>query len=136
MLEAREALETKLAELAATRRTETDLTALRAALAHMAGEIASGGHGEEGDRLFHAAVTEAYHSPLLAEFMASLTDQITESRRESLRQPGRPDRSLAQHHAILDAIEAGEAKRAAAAMRRHVRTVAKVRLLEWEPGER
>ncbi|NUV38579.1 FCD domain-containing protein, partial [Streptomyces sp. KAI-27] len=48
----------------------------------------------------------------------------------------RPDRSLAQHHAILDAIEAGEAKRAAAAMRRHVRTVAKVRLLEWEPGER
>ncbi|MBL0779863.1 MULTISPECIES: FadR/GntR family transcriptional regulator [Streptomyces] len=136
VLEAREALETKLAELAAGRRTETDLTALRAALSHMAEEIASGGHGEEGDRLFHAAVTEAGHSPLLAEFMASLTDQITESRRESLRQPGRPDRSLAQHHAILDAIEAGEAKRAAAAMRRHVRTVAKVRLLEWEPGER
>ncbi|MEU5168042.1 MULTISPECIES: FadR/GntR family transcriptional regulator [Streptomyces] len=133
VLEAREALETKLAELAAERRTEQDLTALRAALAHMAAEIADGGHGVEGDRRFHASVTAAAHSALLAEFMQSIADQITESRHESLRQPGRPGRSLTQHRAILDAIEEQRGKAAAAAMRRHVRTVAKVRLLDWNP---
>lgn len=135
VLEAREALETKLAELAAERRTDEDLAALRAALGHMAEEIAAGGHGLEGDRRFHAAVTAAAHSGLLAEFMRSIAEQIAESRNESLRQPDRPKRSLAQHHAILEAIEAGRGKAAAAAMRRHVRTVAKVRLLDWDPGE-
>ncbi|MGW0787994.1 FadR/GntR family transcriptional regulator [Streptomyces sp. NPDC002911] len=133
VLEAREALETKLAELAAERRTEADLTALRASLAHMAADIADGGHGIEGDRRFHAAVTAAAHSALLAEFMRSIADQITESRHESLRQPRRPGRSLNQHRAILDAIAEQRGKAAAAAMRRHVRTVAKVRLLDWNP---
>ncbi|MBG0855480.1 FadR family transcriptional regulator [Streptomyces spinoverrucosus] len=135
VLEAREALETKLAELAAERRTEDDLTAMRSALAHMAGEIGQGAHGVEGDRRFHAAVTAAAHSSILAEFMGSIADQIAESRTESLRQPHRPNRSLAQHQAILDAIEAGQPRQAAAAMRRHVRTVAKVRLLSWDPTE-
>ncbi|MER8070457.1 FadR/GntR family transcriptional regulator [Streptomyces sp. NPDC094034] len=135
VLEAREALETKLAELAAERRTELDLAALHDALHQMSDEIEAGGYGVEGDRLFHTAVTAAAHSALLAEFMNSITEQIAESRNESLRQPGRPKRSLAQHRAILDAIEGGRGKAAAAAMRRHVRTVAKVRLLEWNPDE-
>ncbi|TDC11346.1 FadR family transcriptional regulator [Streptomyces sp. 8K308] len=133
VLEAREALETKLAELAAERRTAEDLAALRAALDHMSEEIGAGGDGVEGDRRFHEAVTAAAHSGLLAEFMRSIAEQIAESRTESLRQPGRPARSLAQHRAILEAIESAHPKAAAAAMRRHVRTVAKVRLLTWEP---
>ncbi|MFC8827530.1 FadR/GntR family transcriptional regulator [Streptomyces sp. NPDC057137] len=135
VLEAREALETKLAELAAERRTTEDLAAMRAALGHMADEIEAGDHGVEGDRLFHAAVTAAAHSGLLAEFMRSIAEQITESRNESLRQPGRPQRSLTQHRAILEAIEGRRGKAAATAMRRHVRTVAKVRLLDWDPGD-
>ncbi|MFR9724788.1 FadR/GntR family transcriptional regulator [Streptomyces sp. MS19] len=134
VLEAREALETKLAELAAERRTEDDLAAMAAALDHMEREIAGGGHGVEGDRLFHAAVTAAAHSALLAEFMRSIAEQIAESRTESLRQPGRPARSLAQHRTIREAIAAGRPGPAATAMRRHVRTVAKVRLLSWDPS--
>jgi GntR family transcriptional repressor for pyruvate dehydrogenase complex len=133
VLEAREALETKLAELAAERRTEADLAELRSALDRMARDIEAGGLGIEGDRLFHAAVTAAAHSALLAAFMREIDEPIAESRTESLRQPRRPGRSLAQHRAILDAIEAGQGRGAAAAMRRHVRSVAKVRLLEWEP---
>jgi GntR family transcriptional regulator, transcriptional repressor for pyruvate dehydrogenase complex len=135
VLEAREALETKLAELAALRRTDTDLAAIDAALDHMRAEIDAGESGVEGDRRFHAAVTAAAYSSILAEFMRSIADQITESRYESLRQPGRPPRSLAQHTRIADAIRAGDPKAAAAAMRRHVRTVAKVRLLSWEPQQ-
>ena len=67
--------------------------------------------------------------------MRSIAAQIAESRTESLRQPGRPHRSLAQHRAILDAIADGHPRQAATAMRRHVRTVAKVRLLDWDPEE-
>jgi GntR family transcriptional repressor for pyruvate dehydrogenase complex len=135
VLDAREALETKLAELAAERRTDEDIAAMDSALARMQAEIAAGEHGVEGDRLFHAAVTAAAHSGILAEFMRSIADQITESRHESLRQPSRPTRSLTQHRAILNAIVAQQPRQAAAAMRRHVRTVAKVRLLDWDPEE-
>ncbi|MFD5625458.1 FadR/GntR family transcriptional regulator [Streptomyces sp. NPDC127072] len=133
VLDAREALETKLAALAAERRTDEDVAAIDSALAHMRAEITAGGHGVEGDRLFHAAVTAAGHSGILAEFMRSIAEQIAESRHESLRQPGRPARSLTQHRAIFDAIVAQQPGRAAAAMRRHVRTVARVRLLDWDP---
>ncbi|RZQ64057.1 FadR/GntR family transcriptional regulator [Amycolatopsis suaedae] len=133
VLEAREAVETKLAELAAQRRTREDLRAMEAALEHMAEEVATGGHGEEGDRRFHAAITAAARNPLLAEFMTSIATQIAESRAESLHQPGRPSRSLAQHHSILEAILRGDPRAASAAMRRHLRTVAKVRLLSWDP---
>ncbi|MFJ4831939.1 FadR/GntR family transcriptional regulator [Streptomyces sp. NPDC088747] len=133
VLDAREALETKLAALAAERRTDEDVAAIDSALAHMRAEITAGGHGVEGDRLFHAAVTAAGHSGILAEFMRSIAEQIAESRHESLRQPGRPARSLTQHRAIFDAIVAQQPGRATAAMRRHVRTVARVRLLDWDP---
>lgn len=133
VLEAREALETKLAELAATRRTRADLDAMDGALEFMAAEVAGDGSGAEGDRRFHAAVTAAAYSSLLAEFMRSIADQITESRTESLRQPGRPARSLEQHRKIAEAIRAGDPRAAAAAMRRHVQTVSKVRLLDWTP---
>jgi len=49
IIEAREALETKLAALAAGRRTESDLAAMDGALAFMERDIASGGRGVEGD---------------------------------------------------------------------------------------
>ncbi|QFU93904.1 FadR/GntR family transcriptional regulator [Amycolatopsis sp. YIM 10] len=135
VLEAREAMETKLAELAAERRTKEDLDALEDALRYMAEEIDNGEQGIEGDRRFHAAVTAAARNPILAEFMTSIAEQIAESRTESLHQPGRPKRSLAQHYRIFDGISLGDPKAAAAAMKRHLRTVAKVRLLSWNPDE-
>ncbi|NYI87743.1 GntR family transcriptional repressor for pyruvate dehydrogenase complex [Amycolatopsis endophytica] len=134
VLDAREALETKLAELAAMRRTDDDLVALEEALTFMAAEISDGESGIEGDRRFHAAVTAAAHSALLAEFMASIADQITESRNESLRQPGRPPRSLDQHIRIAESIRDRNPTAAATAMRDHLRTVAEVRLLSWDPN--
>ncbi|MGH3660784.1 MAG: FadR/GntR family transcriptional regulator [Micromonosporaceae bacterium] len=133
VLDAREALETKLAELAARRRTDEQLKVIDEALEAMWAEIESGKLGAEGDRRFHEAVTAAAHSPLLAEFMASISQQIVETRNESLSQPGRPARSFSQHQRIADAIRAQDPAAAAAAMRRHVRTVSRVRLLTWDP---
>jgi GntR family transcriptional repressor for pyruvate dehydrogenase complex len=137
ILEAREALETQLAALAATRRTDADVSAMDGALDAMAADIDADGLGEDGDRLFHEAVTRAASSPLLADFMAALAVPISETRRSSLGEPGRPPRSLKAHRRILEAIRSGDAPGARQAMRRHVNMVADIGLLRWsavEPG--
>lgn len=131
ILEAREALETQLAALAAVRRTDAEIAAMDQALDVMAADIEAGGFGEEGDRLFHEAVTGAAGSPLLADFMAGLAVPISETRRSSLGEPGRPRRSLRAHLRILEAIRRGDAPAARQAMRRHVNMVADIGLLRW-----
>ena len=129
IIEAREALETKLAALAAGRRTESDLVAMDEALAFMERDIAAGGRGVEADERFHAAVTAAGHSPLLARLMAEISDLIRETRISSLSQPDRPVNSLRGHRKIADAIRAGDAEAAALAMQEHVAMVSDVALL-------
>jgi len=129
IIEAREALETKLAALAAGRRTERDLAAMDEALAFMERDITSGGRGVEGDERFHAAVTAAGHSPLLAKLMAEISDLIRETRLSSLSQPDRPVNSLQGHRKIADAIRAGDAEAAVRAMQEHVAMVSDVALL-------
>ena len=133
VLEAREAIETKAAELAAERRTDADLAEIDAALADMRAQVADGARGEAGDERFHGAITAAARSSLLAEFMRTIAAEIAESRVESLRQPGRPSKSLSQHERIAEAIRAGNPRGAATAMRQHLRTVSRVRLLSWDP---
>jgi GntR family transcriptional regulator, transcriptional repressor for pyruvate dehydrogenase complex len=135
ILEAREALETHLAAMAAGRRTDADLAAMDEALDVMAADMDAGGFGEEGDRLFHEAVTRAARSPLLAEFMAALAVPISETRRSSLGEPGRPPRSLRAHRQILEAIRRQDVPGARQAMRRHVNMVADIGLLRWSAAQ-
>lgn len=135
VLDAREAIETKLAQLAAHRRTDDDLARIDAALDAMRAEIAEGSLGVDGDRQFHEAVTDAARSTLLAKFMAEMAVQIAESRQESLQQPKRPEKSLAQHERIAEAIRKRDGRAAGAAMRTHLETVSRVRLLSWVPGD-
>lgn len=129
IIETRDALETKIAALAATRRTADDLARIDDALAEMAQDIEAGGRGLEGDERFHGAVTTAAHSLLLARLMDEIRDLIRQTRIESLSQPGRPADSLAGHRAIADAIRVGDAEAAAAAMHAHVAMVSDVAVL-------
>lgn len=120
IIDAREALESKLAALAAVRRTDEDLARIDAAIAAMGGDIKAGGHGVEGDELFHSAVTTAGHSRLLLRLMNEISDLIKETRIESLSQPGRARQSLEEHRAIAEAIRRQDPDAAAAAMCAHV----------------
>jgi GntR family transcriptional repressor for pyruvate dehydrogenase complex len=129
IIDAREALESKLAALAAVRRTDEDLARIDAALADMERDIEAGGRGVEGDESFHGAVTLAGHSPLLHRLMSEISDLVRETRIESLSQPGRPRESLDGHRAIADAIRGQDPDAAAAAMRAHVDKVSDVALL-------
>lgn len=135
VLEAREAIECMLARLAAQRRTESDLAAIESAAAAMAREIAEGGIGEAADRRFHLAIAQAAKNKLLLDVVKALEDPIQETRLESLSEPGRPPRSLADHRRIAAAIRRGDPRGAETAMRRHLEIVSDIRLLRWSPGE-
>lgn len=133
VIETRDALETKIAALAAMRRTDEDLARIDDALAAMEADIEAGGRGVEGDERFHGAVTAAAHSLLLARLMDEIGDLVKETRIESLGQPGRPQDSLAGHRAIAEAIRAGDAEAASDAMHAHVAMVSDVALLREQP---
>ena len=128
VLEAREALEVKLAELAAVRRTDDDLERIDQALEAMAEAIERGENGATEDAQFHAAVWAAGRNSLLTNLMAHIDTQVTETRIESLSQPGRPPKSLRAHRRVAEAIRAGNPKRAAEAMRAHLKVVGDVAL--------
>src|SRR6202011_5383178 len=133
VLEARQALEAKLAELAAPRWRAPDLEAMKAAVDLMHSEIADGGLGIEADAAFHHAIAIAAPNEILLHMVDAMADVIQESRIESLSEPGRPPRSLDAHRRILAAITARSTELAAEAMRQHLRVVADVSLLRWQP---
>ncbi|HSS93552.1 MAG TPA: FadR/GntR family transcriptional regulator [Candidatus Dormibacteraeota bacterium] len=133
VLEAREALEVKLAELAAANWVKTDLKAMKAALVQMQAEIDAGGLGTEGDAAFHHAIALASRNEIILHLIDAMAGVIQESRIESLSEPGRPPRSLDAHRRILGAVEARNSELAADEMRQHLRVVADVSLLRWQP---
>jgi GntR family transcriptional regulator, transcriptional repressor for pyruvate dehydrogenase complex len=120
--EVREGIEAQAARLAAARRDDGDLRAMRAALDEMAASIAAGDDGIEGDRHFHLAVVAAARNPLLSKLMAELAELVDRTSEASLTHAGRPTVSLEGHRAILDAIASGDGDAAAERMRAHVET--------------
>ncbi|MBU8809541.1 FadR/GntR family transcriptional regulator [Mycolicibacterium goodii] len=129
IIEAREALEVKLAELAAQRRTDAEMAAIDAAIATMEKEVEAGERGVVGDEMFHEAITSAAHSSLLAKLMHEIAGLIRETRIESLSQENRPRASLEGHRRIADAIRKQDSQGAALAMAEHIRMVSDVALL-------
>jgi GntR family transcriptional repressor for pyruvate dehydrogenase complex len=124
VIEVREAIETQTARLAARRRNDRDLEAMRDALEAMEAAVRSGGEPADGDAAFHTAIVRAARNPLLERLWADLSEPIDQTRRASLARPGRPPRSLAAHRTILEAIEAGAEDEAASRMREHLSVVA------------
>jgi GntR family transcriptional regulator, transcriptional repressor for pyruvate dehydrogenase complex len=134
VLEARRILEVPIAACAAERRTPDDVQAIDTALELMRQEVEEREIGVHGDFAFHRAITTAAHNPVLAHLMRSLADAIAETRSESLSQPGRPPRSLADHERIADAVRIGDAAAAREAMESHLDHVAHLRLFDWQPA--
>lgn len=135
ILDARSAMEARLARLAAERRTEHDLQLIDDALAQMQREVEAGERALEGDRAFHEAVTRAAHSTVLARLMAEISELVLESRIESLSQPGRPQDSLEMHQKIAEAIRRQDPDAAAAAMTEHIEVVSEIEILSYPSAD-
>jgi GntR family transcriptional regulator, transcriptional repressor for pyruvate dehydrogenase complex len=122
LAEARRVVEVDVAGLAASRRTEQDLVAMRAAIDGM--RQASRARDVEAfataDLAFHQAVMNAAGN----EFIRALFDPVARlmhiGRVESSEPAVRRVRAVRVHQAIMAAIAAGEPARAAAAMREHL----------------
>jgi len=102
--EVRNALEALGAESAALRRTDDDLAAMVSSLRLMEQEIADGEPGLRGDRAFHTAVLHAAANEVLTKLLDAIADGSERIARASLSRRGQPERSLAAHRLILDAI--------------------------------
>jgi GntR family transcriptional regulator, transcriptional repressor for pyruvate dehydrogenase complex len=109
------------ARLAASRRTDADIGALRACLAERDRARGEDARFVEADLAFHRAVVAAAHNPLLAEmfdsFAAVLREALIAIRSDQAVQS--PDADAA-HARLAAAIEAGDAAAAAQATHDHL----------------
>ncbi len=130
----REALEGLAARLAADRMSAEEITRLRVHLDSVEDELSSGRHGYPAlDDDFHARILQGARSQQLTGAMRTIQSRVRLLRRRSGAMQQRAGQALAEHRAILAAIESRDAPAAEAGMRQHVRN-ARENLLGRSPG--
>jgi DNA-binding GntR family transcriptional regulator len=129
-LEARLVLEPGIARLAAERRSDADIAAMRAtieaeAAAHTSDEV------HDASRAFHVAIAAAADNQVFTRLLDGLW--IADIGRRLLAQRRRTedwqDHDVEEHRAIVEAIAAGDSDRAAELMRAHVESAVR----HWSP---
>jgi GntR family transcriptional repressor for pyruvate dehydrogenase complex len=124
MLEFRAGLEAEAARLAALRRTDEDVAAIRAALARIDEVERAGGNGGAEDLALHTAIARASRNGYIVQvlqFLATpLVDAISASRTLSVRPVEDIEQAREEHRAVVAAIAAGDPEIATLQMRRHL----------------
>lgn len=136
VFEMRHLLEPPIAALAAQRASSEDVERLRRILEQQRRQIEAGETGVESDTAFHFALASATHNTALVKVVSAVEDILQISRDLSLQEPGRPQRSLASHHEILETIVAGDAERSQRAMEHHLTAVEPGTLIAEAPNHR
>jgi GntR family transcriptional repressor for pyruvate dehydrogenase complex len=129
IVEVRRALEAECASLAAIKRSPEDLRFIHQSLDQLDQAVARGEDGVEEDVQFHRAIANAAGNP----FLISTLDYLAQFLREGTRvtranEARRQDFASAvrhEHHAIAQAIEAGDSKLAHRAATLHMKNAAK-----------
>lgn len=104
-LEAREALEPKIAAMAAERATAEQLDKMQRVITKMSEKLRNPSAKVEGDSAFHLAMAEATQNFVFVSMMEANLSMIRQIRRQTLVSQERYIASLAEHQAILDAIK-------------------------------
>jgi DNA-binding GntR family transcriptional regulator len=125
----REALEVMAVRLAVPRLTAADVAGMQRLIEEMSAladaEDVQGFF--EANGAFHQVFFEVAGNRMLAEQYRQLRDQIDRHRLRSLELRGNVRRSIAEHRAILRAVEAGDVERAVHLVSEHIR-VPQIRL--------
>jgi len=133
MFEARRALESWVAGMAAERATTEDVAMLRSAINGLQASIGNPLRFLDYDLSFHKAVAQASGNPILASIVEMVSRRFFEARRSTLP----ADRSLPQlvekHRRIYQAIRDHNSYAAQQAMLDHLRDAE--RQVEYEVGE-
>lgn len=129
-LEARLTLEPEIARLAAERRTDPDLATMRDTIAHEEAARSSD-DAHDASRSFHLAVAAATGNEAFVRLLESLwiADVGRRLLAERRRTPTWQHDDVAEHRAIVAALEARNGKKAAQLMRAHVESAVR----HWSP---
>jgi len=126
VMELRIAVEIEAAGLAAERRQASDLTRIRNSLTAFEEAVEKGEDAVEADYQFHLAISRATQNSYYGSFIEFLGRHIIPRRsvhigaQDEAGQNQYLTKVLAEHRAILKAIELGDAKAANRAMRKHL----------------
>jgi DNA-binding FadR family transcriptional regulator len=125
--EVRAMIEITAARLAASRRTDDDLTKMSAAIEEY--RVAPPDTAKDvlvsADLDFHRAVVAAAHNEMLNQLLGSISGLLHEHRRQyaSATEPELRQTVVEGHESIRDAIASGDARAAAARMQAHMRSI-------------
>jgi len=122
VLEVRTLLEVQAARTAAKRRTSSDVTRLRAAVAGMRKSVGNADRFVQHDLAFHNVIDGASGNPLVELFCGAMHECMQQTMRVGiLNRKGKEDvmEVIETHHQIVDAIEESDSVRAGRLMKQH-----------------
>ena len=126
LLDVRRMFEPAVARVAATRVSEEDLADLQRILDTQRRKLNAGGSAIVEDTAFHAVLARATRNRVVMRIMETLNDLLVESRKLTLKQRGRPARSLQGHEAVVAALRRRDPDGAARAMHTHINQIAEL----------
>lgn len=124
LLDVRRMFEPAVARVAAVRATEEDLADLQRILDTQREKLKAGQSAIAEDTAFHAILARATRNRVVMSIMATLNDLLVESRTQSLKQRGRPARSMDGHEAVVAALRRHDVEGASEAMYNHIDQIA------------
>ncbi len=115
-------IEPEAAAIAARRITKKELSELKKVHREFTTQVEAGELSEAiiADAKFHKLLAEATHNKLLAVTMDTIRRSVIVGWKAPLRVPGRMEKTIDEHQAILSALEAGDGEQAAEMSRRHL----------------
>jgi GntR family transcriptional regulator, transcriptional repressor for pyruvate dehydrogenase complex len=126
LLDVRKMIEPPLAARAAMHATPEEVGEMESILRRQQERMRGGDLAVEEDAEFHYAIALAADNSVVLKVLDVLMDLLRDTRERSLQVEGRPERSMAGHQEILDAIKRQDAAGAEAAMCRHIESVEKI----------
>lgn len=125
IFELRQIVEVAASELAAIRRTERNLRAMRTAFSRMEKCVHDGTDGSQADDAFHCAIATATGNSYVGRFVQFLGQAFASSRRPTWSDAGcaagKAVAAQREHRKLLDAIVAGDPRAARGAALTHLR---------------
>lgn len=123
LFEVRKILEAESAALAATRRTESEMSAMAGAIEEMKESLQAQERYIEADLRFHLTIAAATRNRMTLHMMQAIRAPLQRALGSIYYIPGSPQRSIDQHTEILRAIRLGDAASARQRMREHLARV-------------
>jgi len=136
LLDVRKMIEPPLARRAAEHASEEEVIEMQNILDRQERLMKAGELAMEEDNDFHYAIALAADNSVVLKVLDVLMDLLRDTRERSLQVTGRPERSLAGHRAILDAIKRRDPAGAEAAMCGHIEAVEEIVLHEVQTQRR